>query len=66
MLPSAVYYAQEVRHYGWLTLFSALSWLILLRYLRQTSRKLWIGYVLSLATMLYTLISPCSRSRHKD
>ncbi len=55
VLPSAVYYAQEVRHYGWLTLFSALSWLILLRYLRQPSRKLWIGYVLSLATMLYTL-----------
>ena len=54
-LPSAIYYAQEVRHYGWLTLFSALSWLILLRYLRRPSRKLWIGYVLSLAAMLYTL-----------
>ncbi len=54
-LPSAVYYAQEVRHYGWLTLFSALSWLILLRYLRRPGWRWWIGYVLSLAAMLYTL-----------
>ncbi len=54
-LPSAVYYAQEVRHYGWLTLFSTLSWLILLRYLKQPKRSLWIGYVLNLTAMLYTL-----------
>ena len=54
-LPSAVYYAQEVRHYGWLTLFTALSWLVFLRYLRRPRRALWIAYVLSLAALLYTL-----------
>ena len=54
-LPTAVYYAQEVRHYGWLALFSALSWLILLRYLRRPSRGLWVAYVISITAMLYTL-----------
>ncbi len=54
-LPTAVYYAQEVRHYGWLTLFSALSWLVLLRYLKRPSRALWLGYLLSITAMLYTL-----------
>ena len=54
-LPIAVYYAQEVRHYGWLALFSALSWLIFLRYLKRPSRALWIGYLLSISAMLYTL-----------
>ncbi len=54
-LPIAVYYAQEVRHYGWLALFAALSWLVFLRYLRKPSRALWIGYVLSITAMLYTL-----------
>jgi 4-amino-4-deoxy-L-arabinose transferase-like glycosyltransferase len=54
-LPSAVYYAQEVRHYGWLSLFTALSWLVLLRYLRKPGRALWVGYVLCITAMLYTL-----------
>ncbi len=54
-LPAAVYYGQEVRHYGWLATFSALSWLIFLRYLRRPRRSLWIGYVLSVAALLYTL-----------
>ncbi|HVU14284.1 MAG TPA: hypothetical protein VHD90_23560, partial [Phototrophicaceae bacterium] len=54
-LPIAVYYAQEVRHYGWLALFSALSWLIFLRYLRKPSRGLWIAYVLSITALIYTL-----------
>ncbi len=54
-LPIAVYYAQEVRHYGWLALFSALSWLLFLRYLRRPSRVLWFGYALSICAMLYTL-----------
>lgn len=34
-LPSAVYYAQEIRHYGFLTLFAALSWLFLLRWMKE-------------------------------
>jgi 4-amino-4-deoxy-L-arabinose transferase-like glycosyltransferase len=54
-LPTAVYYAQEVRHYGWLSLFTALSWLVLLRYLRRPTRALWLVYVLCVAAMLYTL-----------
>ena len=54
-LPMAVYYAQEVRHYGWLALFSALSWLMFLRYLKRPRRALWIGYVLSITALLYTL-----------
>ena len=54
-LPAAVYYTQEVRHYGWLTLFTALSWLLLLRYLRRPGWSLWLAYVLSLTAMLYTL-----------
>jgi 4-amino-4-deoxy-L-arabinose transferase-like glycosyltransferase len=54
-LPIAVYYAQEVRHYGWLALFSAISWLVFLRYLKRPSRARWIGYVLSLSAMFYTL-----------
>jgi hypothetical protein len=54
-LPAAVYYTQELRHYGWLALFTALSWLILLRYLRRPRGGLWLGYVLSVAAMLYTL-----------
>jgi mannosyltransferase len=54
-LPAAVYYAQEVRHYGWLALFSALAWLAFLRWLRRPSGTLWLAYVLSVAAMLYTL-----------
>ena len=54
-LPIAVYYAQEIRHYGWLALFSALSWLIFLRYLKRPTRSLWVAYVLSITAMLYTL-----------
>ncbi len=54
-LPAAVYYTQEVRHYGWLTLFTALSWLLLVRFMRRPSAGLWLAYMLSLAAMLYTL-----------
>lgn len=53
-LPSAVYYSQEVRHYGWLTLFTAFSWLCFLRCLRTPRRSLWIMYVISLALLFYT------------
>ena len=54
-LPTAVYYGQEVRHYGWLAALTALSWLVLLRYLRRPGRALWLTYVLSAAALLYTL-----------
>jgi hypothetical protein len=54
-LPAGVYYTQEVRHYGWLALFTALSWLLLLRWMRRPSAALWLAYVLSAAALLYTL-----------
>ena len=54
VLGSAVYYSQEVRHYGWLTLFTSLTWLCFLRYLRTPERRFWIAYVVSMALMLYT------------
>ncbi|MEP7291152.1 MAG: glycosyltransferase family 39 protein [Chloroflexota bacterium] len=54
-LPAAVYYGQEVRHYSALTLLTALSWLVLLRFLRRPSKALWVAYVISVAAMLYTL-----------
>lgn len=54
-LPTAVYYGQEVRHYGWLALFTVLSWLVLLRYLKRPKRGLWLAYVLSATAMMYTL-----------
>jgi len=54
-LPIAVYYGQEVRHYGWLTLFACLTTLFFLRALRRPSHlPLWIAYTLSVALLLYT------------
>lgn len=55
VLDIAIYYGQEVRHYGWLTLFAALSWLFFLRLLRVPNRPAALGYILSSAAMLYTL-----------
>lgn len=54
VLGSAVYYAQEVRHYGWLTLFTALTWLCFLRYLRAPKRGIWLGYIASVTLLMYT------------
>jgi 4-amino-4-deoxy-L-arabinose transferase-like glycosyltransferase len=54
VLGSAVYYSQEVRHYGWLALFTALTWLCFLRYLGKSERRFWVAYVISMALMLYT------------
>lgn len=54
VLGSAVYYSQEVRHYGWLTLFTAQTWLCFMRYLRQPRRGTWVGYVVSIMLLLYT------------
>src|SRR5690349_13943229 len=54
-LPIAVYYSQEVRHYGWFMLFVALSWLCFLRYLKRPRFSLLIGYCVSLTLAFYTL-----------
>lgn len=55
VLPSAVYYGQEIRHYGWLMLFATLLWLFALRYLRRPRPSSWLGAALSLTLILYTL-----------
>lgn len=55
VLPIAVYYSQELRHYGWFTLGVALMWLCFLRFLRRPSRSLWLAYVLSITFTAYVL-----------
>ncbi len=54
-LPIAVYYSQEVRHYGWFTLMVMLSWLCFLRYLRRPRLGILLGYILSTTLAFYTL-----------
>jgi hypothetical protein len=55
VLHMAVYYSQEIRHYGWLTLSVTLMTLLFVRYLRHPTRRLLVAYSLSIALMLYTL-----------
>jgi hypothetical protein len=53
VLDVAVYYSQEIRHYGWLTLGVTLMTLFFLRYLNRPRLVVLGGYVLSTAFMLY-------------
>jgi hypothetical protein len=53
--PMAVYYSQEIRHYGWLVLGAALMSLFFLRYLKKQNRLTFILYTLSIVFTLYTL-----------
>lgn len=55
VLPVAVYYAQEIRHYSWLMLAVSLMTLFFLRYLRRPRPRWWVLYLLSTAFMLGTL-----------
>lgn len=55
VLPIAVYYSQEVRHYGAFILFVMLSWLFFLRFLRYPTFGIWLGYIVSLTLAFYTL-----------
>ncbi len=55
VLPIAVYYSQEVRHYGWFILFVLLSWLCFLRFLKYPTFGIWLGYITSLTLAFYTL-----------
>jgi Dolichyl-phosphate-mannose-protein mannosyltransferase len=55
LLDVAIYYSQEIRHYGWLMLAVALMTLYFLRYLRKPRASLLILYTLSLVFMLYSL-----------
>jgi len=54
VLDIAVYYTQEVRHYGWLTMFAMLTSFLFLRYLRRPRQPLWIGYALSVTGLMLT------------
>ncbi len=53
MMPLAVYYAQEVRMYGLVTLLGAMSMLFFTR--RAAGRGYWLAYVLCAAAAMYTM-----------
>jgi len=55
VLPSSIYYAQEIRNYAWLTLATLLMTLFVLRSLHKPRRSTLIAYALSTTFMLYTL-----------
>src|SRR5262245_9045519 len=55
VLPSAVYYAEEIRQYSWLVMSVSLMSLFFLRYLRTPRLSYLIGYTFSIALMLYSL-----------
>ncbi|MCA0457799.1 MAG: glycosyltransferase family 39 protein [Chloroflexi bacterium] len=55
VLPIAVYYSQEVRHYGAFVLFVLLSWLCFLRFQKYPTFGKWLGYILGLTAAFYTL-----------
>src|SRR5262249_18462473 len=48
VLNVAVYYSQEIRHYGWLMLAVSLMTLFFVRYLRRPGRGMLIAYTLSI------------------
>ncbi len=54
VLGIAVYYDQEIRHYGWLTLAVSLMSLFFLRYLHRPRTRWLVWYALSVAMMLST------------
>jgi hypothetical protein len=51
----SIYYAQAMRHYGWLILGVCFTTFFFLRYLRKPRTSLLIGYSLSVAFTLYTM-----------
>ncbi len=55
LLPVAVYYAQEIRHYGWFVASVVWSCLLFIRILRTPRVHLLLLYALSVASMFYTL-----------
>ncbi len=55
VLDVAIYYSQEIRHYGWLVLSVCLMTLCFLRYLRRPQMNVLIAYTLSVAFMFYSL-----------
>jgi mannosyltransferase len=55
LLPVAVYYAQEIRHFGWFVATVCASSLVFVRLLRRPTRKRLVLYAISVALMMYTL-----------
>ena len=55
LLPSAIYYSQEIRHFGWLVTGVCLSSMLFIRILRTPKRNLLMLYALSVAAMMYVL-----------
>lgn len=55
VLPAAVYYSQEIRHYGWLVLAVSLMTLFFIRFLRRPTFGVLTGYTFSIIFMLYSL-----------
>lgn len=53
LMPLAIYYAQEVRMYGLVTLLGALATYCLLR--AESERGWWIAYILTATAALYTM-----------
>lgn len=51
-LPMSAYYGQEVRHYGWLTLFALLTILLFLRFLREPTPRRGIPYGVCVALLM--------------
>jgi hypothetical protein len=55
LLPAAVYYAQEIRHYGWFVAAVVWSCLLFIRILRTPRVHLLVLYAVSVALMFYIL-----------
>ncbi|HLY25144.1 MAG TPA: glycosyltransferase family 39 protein [Aggregatilineales bacterium] len=55
VLRVAIYYSQEIRHYGWLMLAVSLMTLFFLRYLRRPRPGMLVLYCLSITFMFYSL-----------
>jgi hypothetical protein len=55
ILPVAVYYSQEIRHYGWFVASAVWSSLLFVRILRTPRIHLLVMYCLSVAIMFYIL-----------
>ncbi len=55
LLPVAVYYSQEIRHFGWFVCAACVSSLVFVRLLRDPTPRRLVLYALSVALMMYLL-----------
>lgn len=55
LLPAAVYYTQEIRHFGWFVAAVCVSSLLFLRILRRPRVWLLVVYAISVAATMYLL-----------